>query len=284
MKKYILGALLLAFAGLNAQKLEKSLLWKISGNGLSQPSYLYGTIHITCDATLDPNAIKAMADTKQLYLELDMDDPSLQSAMMGSMTMPAGKKMTDLAKPEDVKIVDEYVQKNLGMPLEMVNTLKPVFISMLFLTKLMDCPIQSVEENLMKLSAEQKEEVFGLETVQQQMATLDAVPFDEQMAELVKSVKSNLEHDKVETKMLVDLYKAKDIEGMLNAAKTSENVMTSKYEAELLTKRNQNWIPKIAAIAKQKPTFFGVGAAHLAGENGVIKLLRKQGFKVEAVK
>ena len=35
---------------------------------------------------------------------------------------------------------------------------------------------------------------------------------------------------------------------------------------------------------KDKPTFFGVGAGHLAGEEGVIKLLRKQGFKVEAVK
>ena len=43
----------------NAQELEKSLLWKISGNGLKQPSYLYGTIHITCDATLDENTLNA---------------------------------------------------------------------------------------------------------------------------------------------------------------------------------------------------------------------------------
>jgi uncharacterized protein YbaP (TraB family) len=284
MKKYIFGALLLACAGLHAQKLEKALLWKISGNGLAQPSYLFGTIHLTCDATLEPNVVKAVNDTRQLYLELDMDDPSLQSTMMASMTMPSGKKMSDLAAPDDVRLVDDYIQKNLGMPLEMISTVKPVFISMMFLTKLLDCPIQSVEENLMKLSAAQKEEVFGLETVQEQMATLDAVPYDEQMKELVKSAKSNLDTDKKETRMLADLYKAKDIEGMLKAAKESDNVMNSKYENELLIKRNRNWIPKIAKIIKEKPTFFGVGAAHLAGENGVIKLLRKQGFKVEAVK
>lgn len=284
MKNLFLAALLFACAATNAQALEKTLLWKISGNGLKQPSYVYGTIHMTCDATLHPGVEKAMLQTQQLYLEIDMDDPNMQSAMMNTMMMTEGKKMSTLAKPEDVKIIDDYLQKNLGMPLQMMDQVKPIFISMMFLTKLLDCPIQSVEENLMKISVAQKEEVFGLETVQEQMAVLDAVPYEEQMNELVKSIKSDLSNDKKETKMLVDLYKAQDIEGMLKAARESDNVTTSKYESELLTKRNQNWIPKIAQVASQKPTFFGVGAAHLAGDNGVIKLLRKKGFKVEAVK
>jgi uncharacterized protein YbaP (TraB family) len=52
----------------------------------------------------------------------------------------------------------------------------------------------------------------------------------------------------------------------------------------LLDNRNQNWIPKIEKVAKEKPTLFAVGAAHLPGENGVIALLRKKGYTVEAVK
>ena len=52
----------------------------------------------------------------------------------------------------------------------------------------------------------------------------------------------------------------------------------------LLKNRNTNWIPKIEKAAKEKPTFFGVGAAHLGGDDGVIKLLRKKGYTVEAVK
>jgi len=269
---------------LNAQALEKSLLWKISGNGLSKPSYLYGTIHVTCDATLHSGVEKAMSETSQLYLEIDMDDPNMQSLMMGSMMMAGGKKMSTLAKPEEVRLVDNYLKKNLGMPLAMMDQVKPIFISMMFLTKLLDCPVQSVEQNLIKISAAQKEEVFGLETVSEQMAVLDAVPYEEQMTELVKSVQSDLSNDKKEINMLLDLYKNQDIEGMLKAARESENVTTSKYENELLIRRNQNWISKIARAAAEKPTFFGVGAAHLAGENGVIKLLRKAGFRVEAVK
>lgn len=275
---------MLAFGVVGAQPLEKSLLWKISGNGLKQPSYLYGTIHITCDATLKPGVKPAMDATQQLYLEMDMDDPTLQQGMMSGMMMTDGKKMTDLASPEDIKIVNDFLIKNLGFPLEAMNTVKPIFVSMMFLTKMLDCTLQSVESELMNISTEQKEEVLGLETLADQMATLDAVPYEEQMAELVKSAKSDLANDQKETALLTELYAKQDIEGMLKAARESDNVTTSKYEDELLVKRNKNWIPKIESIAKQKPTFFGVGAAHLAGENGVIRLLRKKGFKVEAVR
>ena len=51
----------------------------------------------------------------------------------------------------------------------------------------------------------------------------------------------------------------------------------------LLINRNKNWIPEISKYAKEKPTFFGVGAGHLPGENGVINLLRKAGYTVKAV-
>jgi len=81
-----------------AQPLEKVLLWKISGNGLTQPSYLFGTIHATCDATLDAATLKALEETKQLYLEIDMDDPMLQMQMMQGMMMKNGVTISSLVK------------------------------------------------------------------------------------------------------------------------------------------------------------------------------------------
>ena len=87
MKKYFLYILTLITGLSFSQELEKSLLWKISGNGLKQDSYLYGTIHITCDATLDENTLKALKATEQLFLELDMDEKSMQMQMMKYMMM-----------------------------------------------------------------------------------------------------------------------------------------------------------------------------------------------------
>ena len=70
---------------------------------------------------------------------------------------------------------------------------------------------------------------------------------------------------------------------MLDMMNDVNNKTVIKHQDKLLTNRNKNWISKISEYSKQQPTFFGVGAGHLAGENGVIKLLRKAGYSVEAV-
>ena len=96
--------------------------------------------------------------------------------------------------------------------------------------------------------------------------------------------KGDLEKDKDEMNKMMKIYQNKDIEGMLKMMDDSDNKITSENQDVLLNNRNKNWIPIMIKTMKDKPTFFGVGAGHLAGEEGVIKLLRKQGYKVEAVK
>lgn len=283
MKKLLLSLLAVFATQTEAQNLEKSLLWKISGNGIKEASYLYGTIHITCDATLPQKAIKALEATDQLYLELDMDDPNLQQSMMQGMMMKDGKTMSSLVSAEDFKIVDEFLSKQLGYSAQMLNTFKPFMVSAMLYPKMINCEIQSVEGNLMTVTKEQKEEVFGLESIEEQMNVFDAIPYEVQMKELVKTAKNNLEKDKKEMELFLDIYKSEDINAMYAATQESENEITSKFEEILLSNRNKNWIPIIEKVAKEKATFFGVGAGHLGGEMGVIQLLRNKGYKVEAV-
>lgn len=259
-----------------------SLLWKISGNGLKKASYLYGTIHVICDATLDAAILKALDRTAQLYLEIDLDDPGLQAAMASHMMMKDNQKLSDLTAPEDFKIFDAYTKKKTGFSASLLNTFKPFLVSAMFLPSLMDCPIQSVEESLMAVSNQQEKPVFGLETAGEQMAVFDAIPYQVQMDELMESVKNDFVKDKAELMRMHAVYSAKDIDAMLEMTKESENGITSKYQDILLHDRNAKWIPKIEQAAKEKPTFFGVGAGHLAGEKGVIALLRKKGYQVEA--
>jgi uncharacterized protein YbaP (TraB family) len=283
MKRIILALLTIFSTQVEGQNLENTLLWKISGNGLKEASYLYGTIHITCDDKLPPKAVKAMNETKQLYLELDMDDPALQQSMMGGMMMKEGKTLTSLSSAEDFAVVDDFLKKQLGYSAQMFNTIKPFMISAMLYPKMIDCEMKSIEGSLMTLSKEQNEEILGLETVQEQLAVFDAIPYDIQMNELVKTAKSNLDNDKTEMDLMLKTYKSEDINAMVNLMKESENEITSKFEEVLLTDRNKKWIPKIEAIAKETPTFFGVGAGHLGGENGVIMLLKKAGYTVQPV-
>jgi uncharacterized protein YbaP (TraB family) len=267
-----------------AQPLEKALLWKISGNGLEKPSYLFGTIHATCDATLDAATLKALEETKQLYLEIDMDDPMLQMQMMQGIAMKDGVTISSLVSEEEFVLIDEFLQENIGMSAKMINTFKPFMLSSMLLPKLLDCEFQSVEMELMKVTKAQNEEVYGLETIGDQLQVFDKIPYQDQVNELLKTAKSDLSKEKEEMKKIMDVYKTKDIEKMLVVMDESDNKVSADNKDVLLVNRNRNWIPVIEKVIKSTPTFFGVGAAHLAGDDGVIKLLCKQGYKVEAVK
>ncbi|AWH86670.1 TraB/GumN family protein [Flavobacterium album] len=284
MKKLLIAAIVFLSCFANAQKLDNSLLWKISGNGLSKPSYLMGTIHVTCDNTLDKKVLDALGATSQLYLELDMDEPGMQMKMMSGMMMKDGKTLTSLATPEDYKIVDEFFKKNMGMGIKMMDKFMPSVVGMMVLPKMVDCPIKSVEEALMNVSKEQKEEVYGLETIEDQMAVFDAIPYEEQMKELVKTAKDGLDASKATFKKMMDLYKSQNLTALMDFMQDKENQFYGENSDVLLDNRNSNWIPKIEEIAKKNPTFFGVGAAHLGGEKGVIMLLRQKGYTIEAVK
>lgn len=282
--QFVITAALFLFSFVtNAQKLDNTLLWKISGKGLEKPSYLYGTMHAVCETNIDDDVLKAFNGTDQLYLEIDMDDPSLQMAMISGIQMKNGTTISSFLKEDEIKLLDNFLQKNIGISLKMIDTFKPSMLSSMYLPKLLDCPMKAVDTELMNIAKEKNLEVLGLESIQDQLAIFDKIPYEYQVQELLKSAKSDLSKDKEEIRKMLTIYKSENIEEMLNNSKESDNKMIADYEEDLLLKRNKNWIPVIEKAAKEKPTFFGVGAAHLAGEDGVIKLLRKLGYKVEPV-
>ncbi|KAG1648261.1 UvrABC system protein A [Nymphon striatum] len=147
-----------------AQKMENSLLWEISGNDLEAPSYVYGTIHMTCDASLSDVVKTALDNTSLLVLELDMDDPNMNTTMMSNMAMKENTNIKDLLTDEEYVSLNEFVQAQFGAPLTAFETFKPFFLSAMLYTKFLDCPIQSFEGELVKVAHEQEEEVLGLET------------------------------------------------------------------------------------------------------------------------
>jgi len=280
---FVLVSLVIGFVG-NAQDLEKSLLWKISGNGLEKPSYLFGTMHAVCEINFDDNLKKALEETSQMYLEIDMDDPTLQATMMKGMMMKDGVTMSSLMTEEEATIVDSFLKENVSVSMKMVDKFKPFMISSMFIPKLLECPMKSIEMELVKISKEQKEEVYGLETIADQLTVFDKIPYKTQVEELVKTAKDNMVKDKAELQKMLVIYEEEDIEGMLDIMDESENKKSADFNDILLNDRNANWIPVIEKVSSEQPTFYGVGAGHLAGEKGVIKLLRKKGYTVEAVK
>lgn len=286
MKNYIFSCFtfLAILSYSNAQQLENSLLWEISGNGLESSSYLFGTIHMTCDATLDKHVQEALDATSLVVLELDMDDPSLQAKMMKDLYMKDGKTLNDYLSKEDFALLESFLKERTGMPLAAMSNMKPFFISASFYPQMLGCPVQSFEAELVKVAKAQNEEVLGLETVEEQMNVFNAIPYEDQVVDLLRMAKDKLAYDTETFQKLMQLYDAQNIEAMETMMEEDRNLTSSKHKDKMLDNRNKNWIPKIEEFSKKQPTFYGVGAGHLAGENGVIKLLRKAGYTVTAVK
>ena len=116
------------------------------------------------------------------------------------------------------------------------------------------------------------------------MSIFDKIPYQLQAEELIKSIKNNFKDDKIEIDLLLKTYTTKNLNEMQRLADDSKNSIMKDYNNLLLNNRNANWIPLIERISKTKPTFFGVGAAHLYGNEGVISLLRRKGYNVQAIK
>jgi len=286
MKKFILaGCSLWLMAIVVAQKNmnENTLLWKISGNGLQKPSYLFGTMHLLCagDAKLSDNLKNVIRESEQIYFEVDMDDFMGMMGAVKYLKMNGNKKLQDILTAEEYKKIKDYFEKKPSMiPLEMMQYFKPYFISSLISEQSMDCAAQGgMEQSIMQESQQYKKEIKGLETVEFQASVFDSIPYELQAKELVKYIDSADKNDDA-TKELVAVYKTQDLKKIQELTE-KEDGGVAKFIDLLLYNRNADWVNKISTIMPVNGVLFAVGAAHLPGEKGVINLLRKKGFTVK---
>ncbi|MFN6228292.1 MAG: TraB/GumN family protein [Bacteroidota bacterium] len=261
-----------------------ALLWEISGNSLKQPSYLFGTIHMICkeDFTFSELAKQKFNASKQVYLELDMDDPKLQPVMMGLMQLPGNESLRNKLGENNFNKLDSFLKKQTNMNLAVFDRFKPMMVMSLLAQRILSCAaMESYEMNFVKMASEQKKELLGLERVEDQVSVFDAIP-DSLEIRSIMSIVNNFESQKNEFNRMSSLYKAQNLESLYQLMVASPEMMGS--QELLLDRRNRNWIPIMESAMKISSTFFAVGAGHLAGSQGVLELLKKKGYKVKPIK
>jgi len=261
-----------------------TLLWEISGNGLQQPSYLFGTIHMICkeDFLISEIVKQKFNSSKRVYLELDMDDPQLQVTLMQQMQLPSKETLKNKLGESNFKKLDSFLQKEMSMNLVMFDKFKPMMVMGLLAQRLLPCAsMESYEMNFVKMASEQKKELLGLEKVEDQLGVFDAIPDSLEIRSIMNMV-NDFESHKKEFSRMSSIYKTQDLDALYQLMAESPEMMGS--QELLLDRRNRNWIPVMESVMKNSTTFFAVGAGHLAGSQGVLELLRKQGYKVKGIK
>jgi uncharacterized protein len=287
MKRFALLALLAAIAFIPSSRAQdKSLLWEISGPELKNPSFLYGTIHMIGkeDFFLTEETTAAFNRSEKVVFEIDIQEMSnifTQFSLLMDLFMEGGQTLRKLLDDEDYATVKAHFD-DMGLPLMLLERIKPLFLSAFASGDvgqmgMASGDVVSYEMEFMEMAQQQNKKIEGLETIKFQMSLFDSIPYKAQAEMLVESIKAEQGEGGADFQSLVEMYKSQDIEAMARSLDES-GASASPFEEMLLTNRNQNWIPIMSDMMKQKSCFFAVGAAHLGGPQGVVELLRKQGY------
>jgi uncharacterized protein len=287
--KLVLVSLLFSFSFL-AQNLEKSLLWKIYGNGVKDTSYLYGTIHMIekKDFVVSKTLKNRFKKTEALVMEIQLDmDPAAKAFIKDNALYPNGKSIKEYLSESDYNYFQKYLKDSLKMgaiKVKICEMMRPFYAQSLIMADQMK-KSESYEKTFHKMA--KKKEKIGLETIQEQMTILASGEIQNQVNEFIKELKEGSLDAENEMAKLVKYYKNQDIQGLYNEMIVSMEKDGGKIDGvnkeDLLDNRNKRWIPKLADLMKNKTLFIAVGAGHLAGEQGVIQLLKNNGYNVVPV-
>src|ERR1035438_5153437 len=155
------------FSQTASQRYPNTLLWKITGNNLFQPSYIFGTMHILCadDANLSDSMKKIIRNCNEIYFEIDMTDMMGMMSAMKYMRMNDDKKLSDLLSNEDYAKVKKYFEGHSSLlPFSMLERFKPMLISSLMEEDDLPCKTTNgMELVIMKEAKDQNKKINGLE-------------------------------------------------------------------------------------------------------------------------
>ena len=305
-KKTLFTALLFTAAVLtvNAQ-----LMFRISGNGLEKPSYILGTIHVLSGDLLDsiPAFLEAESQCQQLFVESDVTDQKdrqeRHAAGRQVMTLPDGKTIADVLGEERMAILQERLKESCHINLadsaaKNLLHFQPSFFTLSLNTVILMEALQKYPAmrngNMMDVACMKRakargwkvgnlDQIITSEDLEKNKETLS--PIDEQVDSLM-AILNNFDERKQKTLKeseealnMGDYWTAGDYEGFERFIQPA-NEASPAFFAE----RNKKWMPIIIEAAKEMPTLFVFGAGHLAGPEGVVRMLRDAGYTVEQLK
>lgn len=291
MKKHIIyiSFVLFHLVGCGQEKYN-SLFWEISGNGITEPSYLYGTMHTQDERVFQfkEGVMDAFKHAEIYAMELNMDSVD-QVALLSKLTMDSTYSLKTLLTEDEYTIVSDFFRDSLGQALFMFEKMQPLFTAQMVAIRDLEAQqTDALDIYFFKAAKKQKKQTIGLEKTMEQIDAFSAIPYELQAKGLVDAVKNYGKEGEEDMDAMMKYYVEGNLDKLLEM--TTEYDKEDKGDEEMskifndifLVKRNHNMADRAEPFIKKGSTFIAVGAAHLPGEEGIIELLRKKGYKVIA--
>ncbi|PLX19922.1 MAG: hypothetical protein C0599_10045 [Salinivirgaceae bacterium] len=258
-----------------------SIFWKISGPEVNGVSYLYGTIHITDGRVFEygDTVSKAFESAEQLAVEVEMDKVNPGTVM--SLMFMKDTTLDMLLTEEEYAKLEKVYEELTGASLETAKGIKLFFISanmvQAVIPKDKSVPL---DLDFMQKARKEDKEVKGLETLDEQIGLIDDLSYKAQAKMLVESI-DDVDELKEQMNKMVEAYLSMSSDKLLELM--DDPSLPKEFMEKLLNERNKIMVERMIPEIKNKSTFVAVGAAHLFGDDGIVKMLQDRGYTVEPI-
>lgn len=259
-------------------------LWSATKAG--QQLWLFGSIHLADKrlTSLPAPLLHSLQQSEQLFLEVDQDTLS-PSTLAPFLTMSPGDSWHDrLGTP----LADELTLAINDMALSPLTSLPPWF-AVLQLTQARAQSLgftsdQGVDMQVMRLAKQRQLPIRGLESPDVVFSMLASLPERQLEADFVRHTLNELNDLQPHLERLLDTWQSGDEQALLSLLRTEQSLSLNRFiEQDLLLSRNRLWLDHLESQAPQKALLV-VGALHLYGEHGLLKLLEQDGYTLNKIK
>ena len=266
------------------------VLWRVeTTEGL--PNYVFGTLHSSDEriTSLPAPVSEAFAETETLAIEVVLDNAAILKVGR-AMMLPSDRRLDALLTSKQVTQLED-VAAHYHMPFAMVTRFKPWAAMIVFslppAEQLRTAAGKKPLDESLRLQAEAAgRPVVGLETVDEQIETLDGMVEADQMLLLNATLEQAGEIERMFA-ALREAYLARDLVAvydLLNAAKVDDDTgAVERFEQRLVIDRNRRMVERMGKVLQQGNAFVAVGALHLPGAQGILQLLADRGYRVTRV-
>jgi len=263
---------------------ESALLWKVSGPEVKGDSYLFGTMHlIEKEYFIFPKKLEKQVK-KADVLVMELAGLPNQMEATGYVMLNEGS-FFDFFNDDEADSILVWAKQKFGMSEETFrksfSKMKPFAVTQLAVQLHFIGKTESYEMTFEKIAKENRVAVKGLETIAEQMALFDNLSKEQQAAMVMENIRSGDESIEL-IKRMQKVYNSQEIDELYEIIQ-SEGGAISQEQESFLDDRNKNWIPQIKSFVREQNAFIAVGAGHLGGPKGVIRLLEKEGYTLTPV-
>jgi len=265
---------------------QPGIFWQINKPGLT-PSYILGTIHSDDPrVTVLPSIVRDHFEkADSVSLELIMDKRSMRKMAMG-MFLKGNKTLDQLLGKE---LFDQVVKaaNRYKIPAFFLKRIKPWAV-----IAVLSMPPQKtglfLDLLLYREAKERKKRVYALEKIKEQSYVFESFSLEEQIV-LLKDTLKNAEIMPEMFEKLHELYLEHDLTALMELGialvrEDKENqALGQAFYKRMIDDRNLIMVERMQKVLQEGNAFIAVGALHLPGEKGILKLLEKQGYRVFAL-